>query len=170
MYARVTAPPKDKARCKLSVIAEATAAIEEVVDPTKLAPYEKHFHPVPAPGSTVKMTSKRVGQPMHAFTATPYSEQVIKKGETDKWDYCLRRLFVLKTTPLKDAMNSLAPGATSLLKDLTGSNIPVSQRVKTTKSPREMTVADWALVLRAFNNWPFKPEELMIGDAFKELD
>ena len=30
--------------------------------------------------------------------------QVIQRGTTDQWDYVLRRLFVLKRTPLKDAL------------------------------------------------------------------
>lgn len=101
---------------------------------------------------------------------------MIQRGDTDKWDFCLRRLFVLKNTPLKTALkyvsvvhitftayadshrSSLAPGATSLIKDLTDARVPLDQRVKPTKSPRDLTLADWTLLLRAFNNWPFRPE------------
>ncbi|OSD04052.1 S-adenosyl-L-methionine-dependent methyltransferase [Trametes coccinea BRFM310] len=170
MYGRVTARPKAKARCKLSVIAEACAEVEDAVDPEMLAPYEEHFYPLPAASGIQKPSTKRVGQPMHAITATPYSEQVIQRGEIDKWDYCLRRLFVLKTTPLKTALSSLAPGATSLLKDLTSGGLPSSQRVNVAKTIKDLTVADWTLILRAFNNWPFRPEDLMITDGFKDSE
>ena len=30
--------------------------------------------------------------------------QIIQNGMLDKWDYCLRKLFVLKSTPLKNAI------------------------------------------------------------------
>lgn len=30
--------------------------------------------------------------------------QLIKKGLMDTWDYCLRRLFVRKATPVKGAV------------------------------------------------------------------
>ncbi|KAI8993812.1 S-adenosyl-L-methionine-dependent methyltransferase [Trametes punicea] len=167
VHGRLTAPPRDNKRCKLAVICEATADITESVQPEKLAPYGEHFYPPPVVGGSTKGVSKRIGQQVRAVTATPYAEQVIQKGEIDKWDFCLRRLFVLKNTPLKDALNSLAPGATSMLKDLTDARLPAEQRVKVLKPPRDLTLADWALVLRAFNNWPFRPEDLMITDAFK---
>ncbi|KAI0330161.1 S-adenosyl-L-methionine-dependent methyltransferase [Cubamyces sp. BRFM 1775] len=167
VYGRLTAPAKKTQRCKLAVIAEATADLQEV-DPRALAPYADHFYPLPVGSSVTRSTSKRVGQPIHAITATPYADQVIRQGDTGKWDFCLRRLFVLKRTPLKDALNSLAPGATSLLKDLTDPRLPSDQRVNVTKPCRDLTLADWALVMRAFENWPFKPEDLMITDAFRE--
>ena len=102
--------------------------------------------------------------------------QVIQKGMTDQWDYCLRRLFVLKSTPLKDAMkyvfsqlaeisstdyrsfSSLAPGAKNLLSVITDISLPRDQRINTSKRIRDLNVADWALLLRAFEQWPFKPD------------
>ncbi|KAI0665348.1 S-adenosyl-L-methionine-dependent methyltransferase [Trametes maxima] len=164
----LTIPPKSPRHCKLAAIAEGTAEIEEATDPESLKPYGDHFFPIPIAAPSGKFTAKKVGQPMHTFKATPYAEQVIRRGDTDKWDYCLRRLFVLKNTPLENAMNSLAPGATSLLKDLKDPRLPLRQHVKTTKPPRDMTLADWALLLPTFNNWPFRPEDLMINDTFKD--
>ncbi|KAI0633426.1 S-adenosyl-L-methionine-dependent methyltransferase [Trametes polyzona] len=168
VWQRLTAPPRNARRCKLAVIAEATADIRQAVDPGVFVPYSSHFHPTPSSHSSHKVAQRRVGQPMHALTAIPYAEQVIQRGDTDKWDFCLRRLFVLKNTPLKDALNSLAPGATSLLKDLQSTQVPLKERVSPTRTPRSMTLADWTLLLRAFNNWPFRPEDLMISDAFKD--
>ncbi|KAI0655989.1 S-adenosyl-L-methionine-dependent methyltransferase [Cubamyces menziesii] len=168
VFGRLTAPIKDARRCKLAVIAEATADLKESVDPQTLTPYSDKFYPLPAVGGNTRITSKRVGQPIHAITATPYAEQVIRRGDIGKWDFCLRRLFVLKRTPLKDALSSLAPGATSMLKDLTDPKLPPGQRVNVTKACRDLTLADWVLVMRAFDNWPFKPADLMITDAFRD--
>ncbi|KAH9892893.1 S-adenosyl-L-methionine-dependent methyltransferase [Cubamyces lactineus] len=166
VYGRLTASTKDSQRCKLAVIAEATADVREPVDPRALAPYADKFYPLPVAGGAPRITSKRVGQPIHAITATPYAEQVIRQGDIGKWDFCLRRLFVLKRTPLKDALSSLAPGASSMLKDLTDTRLPPAQRVNVTKPCRDLTLADWTLIMRAFDNWPFKPADLMITDGF----
>ncbi|KAI0769349.1 S-adenosyl-L-methionine-dependent methyltransferase [Trametes elegans] len=165
VWQRLTAPPGDMKRCKLSVIGEAVAELQ-TIDRSKLEPYDQHFYPIPIAGQAGKSPAKRLGQPMHAFTAVPYAEQVIPKGGISKWDFVLRRLFVLKNTPLKNAVNSLAPGASSLLKDLRDPRLPTREQVKLSKSPKELTLADWALILRAYDNWPFKPEDIMITDAF----
>ncbi|KAI0745514.1 S-adenosyl-L-methionine-dependent methyltransferase [Earliella scabrosa] len=165
VWKRLTAPPSDKARCKLSVIGDATADIREALDSDILEPYESHFHPPPSGGKT-STSSRRTGQAMHAVTSIPYAEQVIAKGQIDQWDYCLRRLFVMKNTPVKNALNMLAPGASTLVDALTSASLPREQRVNVSKKIRELNVSDWALILRAFDNWPFKPVDLMIGDAF----
>ena len=53
---------------------------------------------------------------------------------------------------------SLGPGAESLLKVLTDSSLPLQQRVDISKQVRKLDVSDWALVIRAFNDWPFAPD------------
>lgn len=53
---------------------------------------------------------------------------------------------------------ALGPGADSLTRVLTNSELPAEQRVDVTQKVRDLTVADWALVVRAFDNWPFAPE------------
>jgi hypothetical protein len=76
----------------------------------------------------------------------------------DQWDYILRRLFVLKSTPLRKAISSLAPGAEVLLQTLTDKNLPPEQRVDIRLMVRQLTVSDWALIARAFDAWPFAPD------------
>ena len=56
------------------------------------------------------------------------------------------------------AGRSLAPGAQSLLKSLTDPSLPPEQRMDIKKQVRRMDVKDWALLVRAFDNWPFAPE------------
>ena len=41
---------------------------------------------------------------MVAVNVLPYEEQVIREGMLEKWDYCLRRLFVLKGQSVKTAI------------------------------------------------------------------
>lgn len=53
---------------------------------------------------------------------------------------------------------TLGPGAESLLKVLTSPSLSPEEQVDITKSVREMNIADWALIIRAFDNWPFAPE------------
>ncbi|KAH9831248.1 S-adenosyl-L-methionine-dependent methyltransferase [Rhodofomes roseus] len=155
---RMAAPPGNSVRCKLSVIAEAVAKCHVSLK-EELQPYEANFHPVASRGGGGKKPiTKRIGHPFVAMNIIPHEDQFITKGTLDKWDYCLRRLFVLKSTPLTRCINSLAPGASILLKALTDPTLPFDQRVEVNKAPRGLTVADWALLVRAFDQWPFAPE------------
>lgn len=86
----------------------------------------------------------------------------------DKWDYCLRKLFVLKSTPLQGAVGHLAPGSDVLKSYLTGDDVPPEQRADLKKIIRKMSVEDWAAVVGAFDRWPFAPEELLITDSSAE--
>ncbi len=74
-----------------------------------------------------------------------------------QWDYILRRLFVLKSTQLRKAMSSLAPGAEVLLQTLTDKKLPPEQRVDIRLKVKQLTISDWALIARAFDAWPFAP-------------
>jgi transcription factor 1 len=76
----------------------------------------------------------------------------------DQWDYILRRLFVLKSTPLRKAITSLAPGAEVLLQNLTDKKLPPEQRVDVRLTAKQLTISDWALIARAFDAWPFAPD------------
>ncbi|KAI0958757.1 hypothetical protein AcV7_004477 [Taiwanofungus camphoratus] len=190
VWNRLSAKPHTRHRCKVSVIAEATATSELSLPPKSLLPYDDHFHPVTAKSgvSERRPESRRPGHPLVSINIVPHADQFITKGMLDKWDYCLRRLFVLKSTPLKRAISSvfcflflalvnnslhrssLAPGAQTLLKVLTSPNLPPEQQLDVNKPPRDLTIADWALIIRAFDNWPFAPEDLLISDAFSKVN
>jgi transcription factor 1 len=79
----------------------------------------------------------------------------------NQWDYILRRLFVMKSTPLRKTISSLAPGAEVLLKTLTDKELPPEQRVDVRLTAKQLTISDWALIARAFDAWPFAPEVCM---------
>ncbi|KAL6310467.1 S-adenosyl-L-methionine-dependent methyltransferase, partial [Sparassis latifolia] len=151
VWSRISSGRGKASRCKLTVIAEATSESMPSLASETLQPTGEHFFP---PLST----ESRRSVPLHAINIIPLEDQIITRGMLDKWDYCLRRLFVLKSTPLKRAIGSLAPGAQTLLKILTDPNLPPEQHFNINKSPRDLSVAEWALLLRAFDDWPFAPE------------
>jgi transcription factor 1 len=96
----------------------------------------------------------------------------------DKWDYCLRRLFVLKSKSLKSALrydiyglpdehshiscfsSHLAPGSEVLLKTITDRDLPASERVNVKTEVRKLEIREWANLVKAFDEWPFAPEVL----------
>ncbi|KAF7971210.1 hypothetical protein HWV62_21606 [Athelia sp. TMB] len=143
---------------------EATASCKAVMSAKALTPYDDHFHPAAKPPSNTVPDNRRIGTPFVAVHFTPLEEQVIGDLMLDKWDYCLRRLFVMKSTPLKSAISHLAPGAPSLLPKISN---PEDAKPVDIKTPiRRLTVADWASIVKAFDEWPFAPEDLLLHDGF----
>ncbi|TCD67450.1 Mitochondrial transcription factor 1 [Steccherinum ochraceum] len=173
MWDRVIAPAGAMARCKVGVIAEASAALQNSVRPTSLLPYDNHFHPALAGAARSrtgynKSDAKKVGQPMISVNVVPFAEQIITPQSLDAWDYVLRRMFVMKSTPVSKALGYLAAGASSLLTPLTSEDLPPDERVDVKRRIKDLTLADWTLVLRAFENWPFAPsqEDMAIASSF----
>ena len=56
------------------------------------------------------------------------------------------------------AFSLLGPGAKNILPKLTDKNLPVEERVDIKKTPRSLDISEWGLVVRAFKEWPFRPE------------
>jgi mitochondrial transcription factor 1 len=177
VFQRISAPIKANERCKLSVIAEASSHFFPSLPSERLSPFYDHFHPalIDDPHG-MRPETRRRGSPFLAVNVLPHDEQVchvknlrpavtkfrgiqvIDKGMLDQWDYILRRLFVLKSTSLREAISSLAPGAEVLLQTLTDKSLPSEQRVDIRLMVKQLTVSDWALIARAFDAWPFAPE------------
>lgn len=101
----------------------------------------------------------------------------------DKWDYVLRRLFVLKSTALKKALpcvlidltlslmdkifrRSLAPGASNLIKTISSFKKPADERVDPNKTIKKLDLKDWAIIMKAFDEWPFAPQ-VSVANFFK---
>jgi hypothetical protein len=59
---------------------------------------------------------------------------------------------------LKSTSSHLAPGSQVLLKDITNPDLPDSERIDVKKPIRDLTIADWGILVRAFDKWPFAPE------------
>ncbi|KAH9994962.1 S-adenosyl-L-methionine-dependent methyltransferase [Russula compacta] len=163
VWRRISSPPKGAERCKLSVVAEASSHFFPSLPPESLSPFLDHFHPATNPtrsggGFNLRPETRRRGSPFLSVNIIPHDQQVIDKGKLDQWDYILRRLFVLKSTPLRGAISSLAPGADVLLDRLTDKKLPPEQRVDIRLRVKNLTVSDWALLARAFDAWPFAPD------------
>ncbi|KIM78942.1 hypothetical protein PILCRDRAFT_75087 [Piloderma croceum F 1598] len=159
LWTRLQNPLNSSTRCKLTVIADATSDISPAIPLRELLPYDEHFHPTVskfAPMSSPE--SRRIGMSFVAVDIKPLKDQAIEKGMIEKWDYCLRRLFVVRSKPLKSAISHLAPGAAVLIKKLANPDLPVSQQVDIKKSVRALEIRDWALLLKAFDEWPFAPQ------------
>ncbi|TFY70882.1 hypothetical protein EVG20_g2110 [Dentipellis fragilis] len=174
VWRRVSAPSRNSERCKLSVIAEATTGFGLAVPPEALLPFDDHFHPTRygakiTTNPSRRPENRRIGSPFVAANTVPLEHQVIDKGKLDMWDYVLRRLFVLKSTPLKNAIGSLAPGAQVLLKHITDPALPPEMRVDITSQVRHLTIQEWDTLVRAFGIWPFAPSDLSI-DSFQALE
>ncbi|KAJ7045493.1 S-adenosyl-L-methionine-dependent methyltransferase [Mycena alexandri] len=156
-----------KLRCKLSMIAAAVSSFDLAVPSSTLQPYASHFHPVPSLAKLAEreqekqMQTSKPGNPFVAINVTPLEQQWIGPGQLNKWDYCLRHLYVNRAKPIKSALPYLAPGAQMLLKKLAD-----GERQVNPKTPvREMTLQDWSLLVNAFSEWPFAPEDLSITDT-----
>ncbi|KAF7428018.1 Mitochondrial transcription factor 1 [Pleurotus ostreatus] len=172
VWQRVQAGPQSRTRCKLSIVAQAVAQYDFAVPTERLSPFAKHFHPKPRTPlpSTVKhhnkVENRKIGIPFQAINVTPLVHPAIEPSVLHKWDYCLRRLFVLKSKALKDAIPALAPGAQVLLKKLDSPDIPPEDRVNIKTEVRKLSVSDWAKIITVFDEWPFAPEDLAISDIF----
>ncbi|KIK67474.1 hypothetical protein GYMLUDRAFT_873448 [Collybiopsis luxurians FD-317 M1] len=160
VWSRLTAGPEDKAlRCKLSIMASATAE-SRVLLYDQLQPYSNHFHPMSNKGTrnTSKFSNRKIGIPFQAVEIVPLENQVIDPSKLDIWDYCVRRLFVRKATTLEKCIEDLGPGASSLLPKLNGV-VDLSRKV------RELSIDEWAAIIKEFDTWPFAPKDLGINDA-----
>lgn len=92
----------------MTIIAEATASCELALNSNRTSPFDNHFHPMQVrtapPGGVVVKPHRSIGTPFVAAQIIPHEHQAIGKGMLEAWDYCLRKLYVLKGSPLKSAI------------------------------------------------------------------
>jgi len=78
----------------------------------RLTPYDEHFHPTVVKSTrqveSKKSDNRKIGHPMVGVNVLPHEEQVIGTAMLEKWDYCLRKLFVLKGQTLKASVGYVA--------------------------------------------------------------
>lgn len=65
----------------------------------------------------------------------------------------IAQFFLADHTP-----SLLGPGAKNILPKLTNTKLPAEEWVDVKKAPRDLDLREWALVVRAFKEWPFRPE------------
>ncbi|KAH7108142.1 S-adenosyl-L-methionine-dependent methyltransferase [Auriculariales sp. MPI-PUGE-AT-0066] len=158
LNARIVADSKSRQRCKLSVLANTTVSTYPALPNMAMSPFASNLYPLMVPGRRANGLSARAGQPHTAVTFDPLEKQYIAKGDTDKWDYILRSMFIRKTLGLRKVLPSLAPGAENLIEPLTLSHLPESDRVDVNKPIITLSPQDWSNVVKVFNNWKFAPK------------
>ncbi|KAG9125757.1 Mitochondrial transcription factor 1 [Ceratobasidium sp. 392] len=251
MLERVQSPPKKASRCKLTVIAEATAHLSPTIPDQELQDYNKLFFPKSDPTAQGKKIplARRIGQPFVALNVDPLAEGhimlrteaneliahavinptgskssinpvdkaeveriideggvkevlnaadargLILEGENgkvstggeagvlervpvpmkegtrvtlEKWDYVVRQLFMLKSTPLEKVIQNLGAGAAILLRKLTGPDIPEKRRVNIKTNINALSVQDFARIVEEFDRWPFAPDVLFLADPSED--
>ncbi|CAE6497326.1 unnamed protein product [Rhizoctonia solani] len=224
MVERISSPPRRASRCKLTLVAEATADITPALPDEALEEYDKYFWPqaeLAVGGKKKTPLPRRIGQPFVAINIDPQVEgpilprdeakelqaQQAVTGATegaqgllsdatsesvtttkarksrsvkkevvepstrvtlDKWDYVLRQLFILKSTPLEKAIQNLGPGASILLSKLTGPDVPESRKVDIKAPINALSLQDFARIVEEFHKWPFAPDVLFIADQVEE--
>ncbi|KIR54124.1 hypothetical protein I315_03181 [Cryptococcus gattii Ru294] len=98
---------------------------------------------------------------------TPRLHSPIPAAQKDAWDYVIRRLFVRDTMTLEDSISNLAVGAESLLPAIEaeeGRGVPVSRK----RVIRYLDLEEWARVVNVFDNWAFRPENLILDTMIGE--
>ncbi|KAG8767021.1 Mitochondrial transcription factor 1 [Ceratobasidium sp. 428] len=86
----------------------------------------------------------------------------------EKWDYVVRQLFILKSTPLEKAIQNLGAGAAILLGKLTGPDVPEERRINIKTPINALSVQDFARIVEEFDRWPFAPDVLFLADPSDE--
>ncbi|KAJ1299783.1 hypothetical protein OPQ81_011999 [Rhizoctonia solani] len=208
MLERIISPPQKAARCKLTLVAEATADITPAVPKEALDDYDKYFWPkseLSVGGKKKTPLPRRIGQPFVAVNIDPLAEgSILPRDEVrelrvdqvaadpftdaraskvqavqsevaqpgmrvtlDKWDYVLRQLFILKSTPLEKAIQNLGPGASILLSKLTGPDVSESRKVNIKAPINALSLHDFARIVEEFHKWPFAPDVLFIADQME---
>ncbi|KAJ3508482.1 hypothetical protein NLJ89_g5726 [Agrocybe chaxingu] len=163
------APEDSVTRGKVAVMAQAAADMSYWGPPECLQPYEDHFHPLSTRkgNKASKHVDLRRKLPEYAsLSCIPKEHPMIQLNDLDFWDYCLRKLFVQKATPLSKCINSLGPGASNLLPKLDDPSLPSESIINLDSRPREFTIAQWAHLVSVFRDWPFRPEDLSIDTFF----
>ncbi|KAG8947606.1 Mitochondrial transcription factor 1 [Tulasnella sp. 419] len=160
IYQRLLATEKDINRSKMAVISQTLAEMTEGQPRDTFEPWGDHFHPQSRDGMGISKDYGPVDLKLRHLVSTPRADPAIKEDTLTQWDYVTRKLFVLKSTPLEKAVPNLGAGAKVILPKLSSPDLPPEQRVDITKPVRHLTNADWANVARAFQSWPFRPENL----------
>ncbi|PVF98177.1 S-adenosyl-L-methionine-dependent methyltransferase [Serendipita vermifera] len=154
-WKRAKATVGQRTRCKLSCMVEATVSAELALDSKALETYPVHFFPPHKHGKDF----------MVAANFRPLGYQVMRLAGVSEWDFVLRALFVSRSTPISQSLKSMAPGAQNMVKYMNQSNLGVLE-----KAPLDMTLADWADVLEAFQRWPFHPTDIALQDSVLMTD
>ncbi|KAG8836366.1 Mitochondrial transcription factor 1 [Serendipita sp. 399] len=150
-WTRATMPLGANRRCKLTCVAESTAHIEPAVPLNLMEDYGVHFFPPRTRGKDLSH--------MVAVNLKPLGYQMMRVAGVPEWDFVLRSLWIHQGTPVGKSLKYISPGAQNMVKYMDQSKLEVLD-----KTPRQMSMDDWAVLMDAFTKWPFHPQ----GDALSD--
>ena len=75
----------------------------------------------------------------------------------EMYQVCLTQIVQLSPVD-HHTFSLLGPGAKNILTKLTDKNLPVEERMNIKKTPRSLDIREWAKLVHAFKEWPFRPE------------
>ncbi|CAG7853781.1 rRNA adenine N(6)-methyltransferase {ECO:0000256/RuleBase:RU362106} {ECO:0000256/RuleBase:RU362106} [Serendipita indica DSM 11827] len=155
-WKRAVAPLESNQRCKLTCMVEATVEPELVVDVEMMEDHATHFFP----------PYKKINDHMVAANFRPLGFQVMRVAGIPEWDYVLRSLWINKTTPIKKSLKHISAGARNMVNYLDDSKVYILE-----KHPKNLTLDEWGILMKAFNDWPFHPTDLgTLSDSIKLTD
>lgn len=99
--------------------------------------------------------SAQSATPVTLVELTPKAEQV---ENLDEFEYVNKMLFISRSTPLRESLNTLGPGGSDDLAE------PLKDLLH--KVPTELTIDEFQRVVQAFVNWPFRPD--FLHDFYEE--
>lgn len=115
----------------------------------------------------------------------PILVQGLTGQDFESLDYLLRSLFVLRITPIQEALNRTYPGAASVLNKLAPPGTkPIQSSVVRPLNPKlvppgteidpqtkivDLTDEQWISLARMFERWPFRPERLFEDSKIQML-
>lgn len=87
--------------------------------------------------------------PMSLIELTPKEHEV---EHLDEFEYVNKMLFISRSTPVRESLNTLGPGGSQDLAE------PLKDLLD--KVPTDLTIEELQRVVQAFVNWPFRPDFL----------
>ncbi|PRT56422.1 Mitochondrial transcription factor 1 [Wickerhamiella sorbophila] len=87
--------------------------------------------------------------PLSLIELTPKEQEV---ENLDEFEYVNKMLFISRSTPLRASLNTLGPGGSDDLAE------PLKDLLD--KVPTDLTIPELERIVKAFVNWPFRPDFL----------
>ena len=161
-YERLAYPAGHPERGRISVIREATASIEALIDEDELLPQFERIYPQSRQLTKSSKNNSKLARNLNYIGVkfTPHSDIIPNDESLDAWEFVTRQLYITRRTSLKKSLKHLAVNADVAL------SRPLEEKgINLNKYVRELTLEEVAIVVDVFLKWPFKPEILFRDDV-----
>ncbi|KAG8817815.1 Mitochondrial transcription factor 1 [Serendipita sp. 401] len=154
---RATAPLTSIQRGKLACMVDATVHVELAAPLKLMEDYAVNFFP--------PRTRGKGPENMVAVNFKPLGYQMMRVAGVPEWDFVLRALWIHKKTPVGSSLKFMAPGAQNMVKYMDQSKLGLLE-----KSPRDLSMDEWSILMDAFDKWPFHPRDNALSDSVLTTD